>query len=214
MTEEGKRRAGTPALTIALCVFVVGILISLFRWTLVEYLTPFLEPLLEIAIGLVFAISVVWSVVHLIRARKQGFGVALFPLLLNVAIVLIVMFVPFTRLTTQMDFRLRYDARMAIVSNVLDGRYESLTHNRGSRGDLITLPAQLSYLSSGGGDIVRWHRQDGTLIFFFSYRGILDSFSGFVYSTGDAPPKDGDFGGRFVEIERLRQNWFWATSRN
>src|ERR1700730_3131945 len=79
---------------------------------------------------------------------------------------------------------------------------------------LLTCPPHSPICQAGGGDIVRLRRQNATLIFFFDYRGILDSFSGFVYSTDDSAPRDGDFGGRFVEIERLRQNWFWATSRN
>jgi hypothetical protein len=214
MTQEGIRRLRTPALKMAFCVFLAAILISLFRWTLVEYITPFIEPIFEITIGLLFLVSLIWSVVHLTRAWRQGAGLALSPLVINLITVLVVAFVPFTLLTTQLNFRMHYGDRMAAVSSVLDGRYENLVRNRGGRGDLITLPPQLSYLSSGGGDIMRWHRPNATLIFFFDYRGILDSFSGFVYSTDDSPPRDGDFGGRFVEIERLRQNWFWATSRN
>jgi len=59
------------------------------------------------------------------------------------------------------------------------------------------------------------YRRDGqTLIFFFDFRGILDSFSGFVYSTGNIKPQSGDFGGEFVEIEELRSGWYWASSAN
>jgi hypothetical protein len=213
MTEEGKPRFRTPALTMAFCLFLAALLVSLFRWTLVEYLTPFIQPLLEMGIGLVFLASLVWSIVYLIRSRKQNPKRASLPLAVNVLTAVIVTFVPFSLLTTELDFRAHYQARMAVVSSVLDGRYENLVQDRGGRGDFIALPSQLSYLSSGG-DIVRLRRQNATLIFFYDYRGILDSFSGFVYSTDDSPPRDGDFGGRFAEIERLRQNWFWATSRN
>ncbi len=213
MTEDVKPRLRTPVLTMAFCVFLAALFVSLFRWTLVEYLTPFIEPILEIAIGVLLLASLVWSVVHFIRARKQSPKVALFPLAFNVLTIAIVTFVPFSLLTTELDFRAHYRARMAVVSSVLDGRYENLVQSGGGRGDFIALPAQLSYLSSGG-DIIRSRRHNATLIFFYDYRGILDSFSGFIYSTDDSPPGNGDFGGRFVEIERLRQNWFWATSRN
>ncbi len=213
MTEDVKPRLRTPVLTMTLCVFLAALFVSLFRWTLVEYLTPFIEPILEIAIGVLLLASLVWSVVHFIRARKQSPKVALFPLSVNVLTMAIVTFVPFSLLTTELDFRAHYRARMAVVSSVLDGRYENLVQSGGGRCDFIALPTQLSYLSSGG-DIIRLRRQNATLIFFYDYRGILDSFSGFIYSTDDSPPRNGDFGGRFVEAERLRQNWFWATSRN
>jgi hypothetical protein len=214
MTEEARPRFGTPSLTTAICVFLVALFVNLFRWTLVESLTPFIQPLLEIAIGLLFLASIVWSIVHLIRTRRPLSKSALMPVAVNVLTVVIAMFVPFSLLTTELDFRSHNRARMAVVSNVLDGRYESLVRNSGARGDYIALPAQLSYLSTGGGDIIRLHRQNATLIFFFDFRGILDSFSGFVYSSDDSPPRDGDFGGRFAEVERLRKNWFWVTSTN
>ena len=214
MTQAGNRQPRTLALAIALCVFIAAIFISLFRWTLVEYLTPFIEPYVEMTIGLLFCVSLAWSTVHLIRAWKHGARSALSPLVTNLVTVIMVTLVPFSFLTMQFDFRTHYRARMTVVSGVLDGSYENLVQNKGGRGDLIALPTHLSYLSSGGGDIIRWHRQNATLIFFFDYRGILDSFSGFVYSSDDSPPREGDFGGRFEEIERLRQNWFWATSRN
>jgi len=211
---QEKQSLRTPALTTAICLFIAAILISLFRWTLVEYLTPLIEPILEIAISVLLLASLVWSVVHFIRARKQSLKVALFPLAVNALTIAIVTFVPFSLLTTELDFRAHYQARMAVVSSVLDGRYENLVQSRGGRGDFIALPGQLSYLSSGGGDIIRLRRQNATLIFFFDFRGILDSFSGFVYSTDDSPPRDGDFGGRFAKVDRLRPNWFWATSTN
>jgi hypothetical protein len=213
MAQEQKGNINSPALGVVFAAFIVVILISLFRWTLIEHLTPFIEPTLEVTIGLILLVSLVCSVVHLIWARKQSPGVALSPLLVNVVALLMVAFFPFDFVTAQLDFRAHYKARMAVVSTVLDGGYENLAQN-GGRADLIALPAQLSYLSSGGGDIMRWRRENATLIFFFDYRGILDSFSGFVYSTDDSPPREGDFGGHFAEIKRLRQNWFWATSRN
>jgi hypothetical protein len=213
MTDKVKPRLRTPALTVALSVFLVALFVSLFRWTLVEYLTPFIEPLLEMGIGIFFLVSLVWSVVQFIRIRKQNPSIAVPPIGVNVLTAIIVTFVPFSLLTTQLNFRAHYRDRMAVVSNVLDGEYGNLVQSSG-RGDFIALPSKLSYLSSGGGEIVRLRRQNGTLVFFYDYRGILDSFSGFVYSTDDSAPKDGDFGGRFAEIERLRENWFWATSRN
>lgn len=102
---------------------------------------------------------------------------------------------------------------MAVVNDVLSDKYNDQVENAGGRGDLIALPPGLTHLSSGG-EIVRFHRQQDVLILFFDFRGILDSFSGFVYSTDDVPPKVGDFGGEFFEIDRFQKNWFWVSSKN
>jgi hypothetical protein len=212
--KQEKRKITSQALTAAVCASCAIILVSMFRWTLVEYLTPFLEPFLEMAIGVFFVIALIWSIAHSIRAWKHGTGAALLPVLVCLLTATVAIFVPFTALTTDVDFRVHYAARTAVVGAVLAGKYDNHIENSGGRGDLIALPGSLSYLSSGGGEIMRFHHQDRTLIFFFSYRGILDSFSGFVYSTDNMPPANGDFGGQFVEIAPLGKNWFWAVSRN
>ncbi len=200
------------ALLVASCASGLVLFVSVFRWTLVEYLTPFLEPLFEMVAGAFFLAALIWSLVHLIRTWTRGPLMAMLPSLFCLGTATIAVFVPFTALTTDFDFRFHYAARTAVVNDVLAGRYENRIESRGGRGDLIALPAHLSYLSSGG-EIVRQH-EDRTLILFFSFRGVLDSFSGFVYSSDDAPPKNDDFGGQFVEVNRLRKNWFWAASRN
>jgi hypothetical protein len=214
MSLSVRRNLASPALILALCALGTAILVSLFRWTLVEYLTPFLEPLLEIGVGILFLVSLIWSTVHLIRRRHDGLATAFLPVAVNTVAALIVVFVPFTELTTNLNFRFRLNDRMAVVNDVLAGKYQNQIQSAGGRGDLIALPARLSGLSSSGGEIVRFHRQSDTLVLFFDYRGILDSFSGFVYSTDDLPPGPGDFGAKFFEIERLRKNWFWVSSRN
>jgi hypothetical protein len=211
---QENRRITSRALTMAVCAFGVVTLLGVFRWTLVEYFTPFLEPLIEVGVGVFFVVALVWSIVHSVRAWKHGPTAALLPALVCLLTAAVAIFVPFTALTIDLDFRVHYAARMAVVDDVLAGKYDNHTEGGGSRGDLIALPSSLSSLSSGGGQIVRFHHQDRTLIFFFSYRGILDSFSGFVYSSDNRPPTNGDFGGQFVEIIPLRKDWFWAASRN
>jgi hypothetical protein len=192
----------------------IVVLGSLFRWTLVDLLTPFLELILEMAIGLLFLSSLLWSLVHFVRfiRRKPNGGIV--PLAINVATALVVVFVPFTLLTTNVDFRVLYSARMSVVGDVLAGKYDNQVENAGGRGDLIRLRGMRSYLSSGGGEIVRLRGPRRALILFFDFRGVLDSFSGFVYSSDDQPPGKDDFLGNFVEIERLKKNWFWVASRN
>jgi hypothetical protein len=214
MSLSSRGKLTSRALIIALCAFGAAILTNLFRWTLVDYLTPFLEPVLEIGVGIFLLVSLVWSAVHLVRTRRYGIVGAMMPLVVNLVTALIVIFVPFTELTTNLNFRVHLSARMEVVNDVLSGKYENRIQSAGGRGDLIALPSQLSGLSSSGGEIVRFHRQNDILILFFGYRGILDSFSGFVYSTDDVPPEPGDFGGKFFAIERLRSNWFWVSSRN
>lgn len=209
-----QRRKLSVALKLSLSALAAALFIGFFRWTLIEYLTVFLEPPLEIGVGLLFVVSLIWSVLYVIRKRQLGLAMASAPLVINVATVLIVVLVPFTPLTISLNFRFYLGIRTKVVNDVLAGKYENRVRNAGVRGDLIPLTDTVPSLSSAGGEVVRLRRAHGTLVLFFDYRGILDSFSGFVYSSDDAPPAADDFGGNFFEIERLRKNWFWVSSKN
>jgi hypothetical protein len=198
-------------------IFISGTLVSIgfFRWTLIDWLTGFLEPFLEMVVGIAFLCVFVWSLRYFVSEHKT-FGLrAGSALLINTTALLVFLFVPFSPITIKLDFDLNYASRMKVVDDVLQGKMEKYVMLRGdSTGNVIHLPKPYQSLSAGGGDIAV-HRRDGqTLILFFSFRGILRSFSGFVYTTGNSSPQNGDFGENFVEIESLRPNWYWVASRN
>jgi hypothetical protein len=75
---------------------------------------------------------------------------------------------------------------------------------------IIHLPNEYRHLSKGGGDIMA--ENQGNMVFFFTYRGILDNFSGFIYSAGDLEPQNDDFGGDYKEIKKMAKNWYWVSS--
>ncbi len=190
------------------------ILVSLFRWTLVDWLTPFLEPLLEMALGTLLLGLVLVSVIQLALALRKQTNIrkSLFALGINLLALLAIIFVPFNAISTSINFRWHYEKRMQVVNAIANGELSNTQIRKTAFGDLVHLPPQYSGLSAGGDDIVVVQSAHGTTIFFYTYRGILDNFSGFVYSSNDTPPAGDDFGGDLIEIERVRQNWYWVAS--
>jgi hypothetical protein len=51
-----------------------------------------------------------------------------------------------------------------------------------------------------------------TIFTFFTYRGILDNFSGFVYTPNDQTPSKNAFEGDFKKIEKMDKNWYFIGS--
>lgn len=203
-----------PVLVVSISLGSVLLAVSIFRWTLVVWLTVFFEPYFERALGWALLAVSLWSLIHLVmQVKKRGVVRAATPLLVNIVVLLMVFFVPIDAITAAVDFRWNYHKRMDVVSDVLDGKLASFVSGTTGRGDIVHLPAPYQGLSVGG-NIMTFRRDGQTLIFFFDFQGVLDSFSGFVYSTGDTKPKSGDFGGEFVEIRQLRPNWWWASSTN
>jgi hypothetical protein len=67
-------------------------------------------------------------------------------------------------------------------------------------------------LSKGGGDIVVETKGKAKSILFFTYRGMLDNFSGFVYNPNDNKPSKSDFNGDFEQIKKVHKNWYYVSS--
>jgi hypothetical protein len=112
-----------------------------------------------------------------------------------------------------LNFKWNYTRRMEVVSDVLAGKLANAVDGSVG-GTVVHLPSPYRGVSAGGDDILIFRSDGKTLIFFFDFRGILDNFSGFVYSTDGTKPTNDDFGGQFFEVEQLRPNWFWASSAN
>ena len=68
-----------------------------------------------------------------------------------------------------------------LFSEVLDGKLGNSITTSAGPGNLIHLPPSYRGLSAGGDDIVVYRRDGQTLIFFFDFRGILDSNSRRIY---------------------------------
>jgi rhamnogalacturonan acetylesterase len=106
-------------------------------------------------------------------------------------------------------------ARMAIVAqNILAGNGPKPAQPNGGRGDFLKLPEADSFLSQGG-EVAYWHKNKGEpCVLFFTFRGILDSFAGYVFTQSGRMPDTDSFLGQPVEIIKVAPNWFWYRSRN
>lgn len=184
----------------------VRVLTCIFRWPLVSLLTVFIEPLLEIATAIFFAVALIWACVHAIRRRPERSANRYSPLLLALTALAVFIFVPFTEIYLKANFVLLLNRRTAAAVHVLQTRPVQSATNA-DEGDLVGLPGL-----SDDGEGMYLHTAGKQMVFFFTFRGIVDHFSGFVYSANDAPPQKDDFGGDFVEVRHLRKNWYWAAS--
>ncbi|MDF2700874.1 MAG: hypothetical protein K0Q49_2437 [Haloplasmataceae bacterium] len=165
---------------------IVLILFSFFQWEIENFLTVFLILPVWIAI-LSFTL---YNVIILISKKEWK------SLFVQAIIIIIWFFIPFTDITLNKDFKNNIKNREEVVYLIKKRIYTPIVSHSTK---LIKLPEKYSNLSDGGGEIV----VDKEKILFYTNRGVLDGFSGFVYSPGDKQPKNGDFGGDIKKIERL-----------
>jgi hypothetical protein len=196
-----------PAILYAVvATSLAGLLLSILRWQLVAIVTVFIEPLIEFVVFGVFLGVFLWALVYAFIPFREFSCRRFTPIALALMALLIFVFVPFTKIVTMTDFALNLSKRTAAAESIIHSATSGAAIS-GGRGDRVSLPGL-----SDDGQGFYWHTEGKQMVFFFTFRGILGHFSGFVYSANDAPPADGDFGARFIEIKHLHKNWYWAAS--
>lgn len=124
-----------------------------------------------------------------------------------IAIVLWIL-IPFNQIVIDLDFKWNESQRNEVIAKVNDG---TLKPNVSYNPTLIHLPNEYKNLSNGGGDIVIEKHGENYAVLFFTFRGILDNFSGIVYSPNDRKPTH-FFGEDFIEIEKLDDHWYFVAA--
>ena len=187
---------------------VAGLLLialQAFQWSLIDLLTPFLAPLVALPVLLIFAGATLCALVEAAAGLWRRELRRVLPLGICLAALAAAVYVPWTPLMLDVDFHLNRHAREEVVRQVQQGRLRP--DPRFGTG-LIKLPFRYRNLSAGGGEIV----YEGGEVLFYTFRGVLDSFAGFVYSPSDDAPGFASFGGDVKEVRRLRKHWFWMSS--
>lgn len=183
---------------------LIVILIQILRWEIADILT-WLEPFIEVVLYLFFLIVFMWSLVYWIRNKKENPRASI-SLFINLFALLIVIIIPFNTIVLGLGFQLNYQKRATVVKMIEEGKLEEDTS-----GDIL-LPKEYRGLSKGGGRIYVEKYGETTAILFLTYRGLMENFSGYIYRSDNKQPDQNDFGGNFVKIIKLKDNWFWAVS--
>ncbi|HEY2685811.1 MAG TPA: hypothetical protein VGI93_20045 [Steroidobacteraceae bacterium] len=189
---------------------VLLMVVSAFEWSLVDLLTPFLFLPLRGLAWLIFVTVSVCSVVRLMRNMRHRRAAV--PAVICVVALGLVIFVPFTNLWLRLNFTLNRSAREHVVRDVSEGRLApSMSYANG--GGLITLPSGAPRVSNGGNEI-ETKKHDGKIyVFFYTFRGILSRYAGFLYvPTGGDPNTFSDLNEeRRTIIERYDDHWFFVS---
>jgi hypothetical protein len=186
---------------LSLVSSILVILVAFFQWNLVDIITEFLMlPIWLLVFGF-FIVITVKTIINLFKNKDWK------PFTIQLLTILLWLFFPFTQVMLDLDFKMNKVEREEVVEMVENGALKpNVSHN----SSLILLPEKYARLSKGGGEIVI--DKSGNLVLFFTYRGMLDNFSGFVYSPNDKKPSKRDFDGDFKQIEKLDENWYFVGS--
>ncbi|WP_138416636.1 hypothetical protein [Aquibacillus sediminis] len=187
---------------LAIFASVLLLVFKFFEWQLVGLFTVFFLPVIWLVFYGFFIVAGVLSIVQWVRKKDWK------PVTVIAVTTLLVFLIPFHQLAIQTDFYWNKQKRLEVIEQIDNQTLEpNVSHN----DTLIELPTKYRSLSSGG-DVVLEKQSDRLSVLFFTSRGVLDNFSGFVYSENGEEPDRRDFGGDFKEIVPMGEKWFFVSS--
>ncbi len=196
-------------LIISIVASLAIILLTAFEWSIIDRITPFLYMPLAGAVWLFFIIAAIASLTCLFKFKQIGVN-SLLPLGTLAAGFLIVYLVPFTNLWLKADFALYKNERTEIVKRVYDSRLKpNVSHNT----SLIDLGNLYPLVSTGGNQIIVEEHAGLKYVFFYTFRGVLDNYSGFIYVPDGGEPKNySDLDeSDSSQITYLEGNWYYVS---
>lgn len=179
------------------------IILQFFQWNLIEIFTPFLMPFVWFLIYGLFLVVFIVSIIWLFKKKDWK------PFVVLIITILLLFLIPFNQIIIDKDFKENKSDRNEVINKIMDGTFKP---NVSYNSSLIHLPDEYEHLSKGGGDIVIEKQSESYSVLFFTFRGVLDGFSGFVYSPNDKKPQLDSFGGDFKEIVKIDEYWYFVSS--
>lgn len=183
------------------------LLLAALQWTIIDHITPFLFfPLLAL-VGLLFLCSTLFSVFMWFRQRRQGLSTAR-AFGLHMLTLLALLLVPFTNIELWVNFHTKQTDREAVVREIESGKLKpNVAHNP----SLVAL-GDGRKLSAGGNDVIVATTQGRTYVLFYTYRGLLNNYAGFLYVPEGGKPEEFErIGERTTQLIRFADRWYFTS---
>jgi hypothetical protein len=202
----------SPSACIRFCsvAALVVVLLAAFKWSIIDVVTGFLFGPLQGVAWLLLLVGLIWAIVVRVRSTVPG-RAASYPLLICVAGIATALYVPWTTLWLAANERVHRTDRERIVRQVQEG---SLRPNVSYNGSLIALKSGSPDVSKGGNEIVVEEHNGRQYVFFYTYRGILDNYSGFLFVPAGADPRGFSAAADVsTALEPRSAQWFFMVHR-
>lgn len=176
-------------------------------------LTPLIEVFLELFIwgmvSLAIIAVVILSVIYMCKSKVRRFFVMI-PISICTIGILSLFIVPYTRIVIEQDFKTNFTERSQIVENMKAGQIGIFEEDGITQ---IVLPEESRSLSKGGGEVLCEGKPSQMNVFFYTFRGFMDHYSGFIYMSDQNKPNENNFNGNYSEIVKMAPHWYWVSSR-
>ncbi len=207
-SEIRKNFFNSSSFKLSMTLWVLLILLSIFRWFSFGTLVVFLINPLSILIFLFSVVCLFWIPIYAVRNYKNYKLKVLLPLPLCLLALYILIFDPIFNFKTQLNFSQNKIEREAVISDI---RQEKLERTKSFETSyIVSLPNGKENLSDDG-EVLISTKDKKLRVFFYTFRGVLDNFSGFIYTEVPNDPSPETLNCEPTQIKKKSDNWYWVS---
>ena len=190
-------------LITSVIVMILSFLNSWFSDQLLDSLFIFaLIPSLVLFVG--WIICLVLSVIKIIK-NKNVFNII--SLIVTVLTALLILFFPFRESKVRLELNLYEEERLEIIKMIEDNKLK--VDDLGN----VKLPNKYKKVSTSGEVAIYQNDEDGKVVAFWIFRGMLSGSVQLVYSTGgEEIIRSSEIEHPIVSIDKLKDNWYYVVT--
>lgn len=190
-------------LITSVIVMILSFLNSWFSDQMLDSLFIFaLIPSLVLFVG--WIICLVLSVIKIIK-NKNVFNII--SLIVTVLTALLILFFPFRESKVRLELNLYEEERLEIIKMIEDNKLK--VDDLGN----VKLPNKYKKVSTSGEVAIYQNDEDGKVVAFWIFRGMLSGSVQLVYSTGgEEIIRSSEIEHPIVSIDKLKDNWYYVVT--
>lgn len=190
-------------LIISTIVLVLSFLNSWFSDMLFDSLFIF-ALIFSLVLFVGWIICLVLSIIKIIK-NKNVFNII--SLIVTVLTALLILFFPFREAKVRFELNLYEEEHLEVIKMIEDNRLK--VDDLGN----VKLPNKYKKVSTSGEVAVYQNDEDGRVIGFWAFRGMLSGSVQLVYSTGgEQLIRSSEIEYPIVSIDKLKDNWYYVVT--
>lgn len=177
-----------------------------YYWDIVNIITPLLI-IFPLSAAVIFSVCfLAYALVYAAQYCETLKHMAYAPLVIISITIAMALFFPFTKMTLELDFWTNFKARNTVVALIENGALQPEAENP----HLIKLPWYCKHLSKGGGEVTIINHEGKDYYVFYTFMGIIDNYSGFIYVPEGLPPSA--MYTYYYQVEKMSNEWYFCAA--
>lgn len=193
-------------LVMSLLISIILLLNSWFSDFLLDMLTPFLYPFfIQLPLCMLYLLCLIFSFLFVLKNHSKFLDYM--PVIVLTVTLLLLLFFPFRIMRTKFELYLYEDIRNDIIKKIENNELAIDSLNN------IVLPDQYKKASVSGEVTLYQNDEEGMVLGFWIFRGMLSGSVQLIYSTGgEQLIKDNETGHPIISMQQLKDQWYYVIT--